>query len=94
MLARICTKNKNNQDIRKLTREKFAACTFIITDGMWHGEWEHSLIIEILIEDDNPKGAFISTIRQKVESLAYAIKKLNKQENVLVQYLPCESKLV
>lgn len=87
MLARICTENKNFGDVKKLVREKFHGCTFIKADGMWHGDMEHSLIIEINSEN-------IAMFKNRVEKLAYGIKKLNHQQAVMIQYIECGVKMI
>lgn len=84
MLYKICTENKNYDSIVNLVAEKFTGFTIIKVDGHWTGGSEHSLIIEIVTPDGQGDGA----TRDKVEHLAYAIKKLNDQESVLVQYIP------
>lgn len=88
MLIRILTENKNFQDVVKLTREKFVGATFIKAEGMWRSDMEHSLIIELDISKQENEQI------ERAEKLAYAIKKLNHQESVLVQYIPCESKMI
>lgn len=88
MLIRILTENKNYGDVLKLTRERFASFTVINAEGIWHDEREHSLIIEV----DTQK--HINEYRERAEKLAYAIKKLNNQDAVLVQYIELESRLI
>lgn len=90
MLARILTENKNFGDVKTLVREKFHGCTFIKAEGMWHGDMEHNLIIEISYSDD----IAIVMFYERIEKLAYSIKKLNKQQAVLVQYIDCREKII
>jgi hypothetical protein len=85
MLTRILTGNKNYGDVKKLVRQHFASFTIINAEGCWHGRSEHTLIIEILITEPE---------NQKIEKLAYAIKKLNQQNAVLVQYIESRSRLI
>jgi hypothetical protein len=85
MIARILTENVNFNDIKKLTREYFPSVTYINAEGVWQAANEHSLIIEIDITNAE---------KQRAEKLAYGIKKLNKQQAVLVQYIQCESKMI
>lgn len=85
MLARILTENKDYNGVLAKTMLYFPGATFIKADGIWHSVVEHSLIIELLIDE---------TEKSDVQQLAYEIKKMNKQEAVMVQYFQCESKLV
>lgn len=87
MLARILTENKNYTDIVTLVMIYFDSVTIIKAEGLWQREIEHSLIIEIICKDNQND-------RHLLEQLAFDIKKHNKQDAVLVQYLQCESKLV
>lgn len=93
MLARILTENKNYTDIVALVAKYFDGATIIKADGLWDSKIEHSLIIEILC-DDNSNGNSMPVIREKIVQLAYKIRKHNKQDAVLIQFLQCESKLV
>ena len=86
MLARILTENKNYQGVIKIVKKYFNGATITKADGLWQGKIEHTLIIDVCM------GSGISHIG--VEKLAYEIKKMNKQEAILVQYLQCESKLI
>lgn len=88
MLYRLFTENKNYDQIKKLAGDLFDGFTIIKTDGVWQGESEHSLIIEIDISDNRPD------VTPKIKVLCYQIKKLNQQDKVLVQKIDCESKLV
>lgn len=85
MLCRILTENKNYQDIVKLVDKYFSGAIIIKADGLWQGQIEHSLVIEISIDHNE---------QSDIEHLAFAIKKHNEQDAVLVQYLQCESKMV
>lgn len=88
MLIRILTENKNYEDVQKLTRQFIPAFTILKAEGCWGGAKEHSLIIEI----DTMKN--LNEYRERADKLAYAIKKLNNQDAVLIQYIECESRLV
>ena len=102
MLYRLFTENKNYDQIEKLVSESFDGFTLIKTDGIWQGESEHSLIIEI----DKPNGyisesgIILQTVQDAggvvalIEQLCYAIKKLNQQDKILVQRIESDSKLV
>ena len=85
MLARILTENVNYQDVVQLVSEIFDGATLIKADGLWHSKIEHSLVIEILVDHNQ---------LSDVERLAYNIKKHNKQDAVLVQYVECQSKMI
>jgi len=87
MLARILTENKNYQDVVSIVSGFFPGATIIKADGLWQGKIEHSLVIEISID-----GKLTNDVN--IQRLAWDIKKHNKQDVVLVQYLQCESKLV
>lgn len=87
MLYRLFTENKNYEQVKKLVSDLFDGFTIIKADGIWQGESEHSLIIEIEV---NSPVAFY----RKIESLCYAIKKLNQQDKILVQRIESDSKLV
>ncbi len=85
MLYRLLTENKNYKQVKTLVCELFDGATFIKADGVWQGETEHSLIIEI----DGSKNDY-----DNIVSLCYRIKKLNKQDKILVQQLDASSKLI
>ena len=85
MLHRIITENKNYDQIKKLICDSgINGATLIKADGLWQGKTEHSLIIEIDIANGD----------NQIESLAFQIKKLNKQDKVLVQQIHCNSVLI
>lgn len=86
MVYRLFTENRNYDQIKKLVGECFDGFTIIKADGVWQGESEHSLIIEI---DYPHKDSY-----KKIEQLCYAIKKLNQQDKILVQRIESDSKLV
>ena len=87
MLARILTENKNYQGILHIMNQYVPSYTIIKADGVWHTKTAYSLIIEIdMVAAD--------LLKQAIEKIAYQIKKMNKQEAILVQYLQCESKLI
>lgn len=87
MLIRILTENKNYTGIADIVSAYFDSFTMIKTDGYWHGKQEHGLIIEI---DDTDIPIDTKVIRQA----CYAIKKLNKQNKILVQCIECNSMLI
>lgn len=85
MLYRLFTENKNYDQIKKLVADEFGCATIFKADGLWRQKYEHSLIIEINVPDVNYR---------KIDSLCYAIKKLNQQDKILVQQIESNSKLV
>ena len=91
MLYRLFTENKNYEQVKKLVCKNFANATIIKTEGVWQDKSEHSLIIEIdyLAISNEP-----ISLRDRIETLCFAIKKLNEQDKILVQRIESESKLV
>lgn len=87
MLYRLFTENKNYEDVKKLVCKHFDGATIIRAEGIWQDESEHSLIIEIVV---NSPVAFY----RQIETLCYAIKKLNQQDKILIQRIESDSKLV
>ena len=85
MLYRLFTENKNYEQVKNLIREIFVSATIIKAEGLWQGESEHSLIIEVLADDK---------CEQQIRQLCYNIKKLNQQDKILVQRIESDSKLV
>lgn len=90
MLYRIITEDKEPQSRYDQATELFnrlgiKGATVSRARGVWRGQWENSLIIEI---------AGTEADRSKVWALAQAIKQANKQEAVLMQVFSCESQLV
>lgn len=81
MLYRICTENKNYEDIVKLVSRYFDGFTVIKTEGYWKGQKEHSLIIEIVSDAKDTE--------QKIGKIIFDIKRMNKQESVLVEKIEC-----
>lgn len=87
MLYRLFTENKNYDQIKKLVCDLFDGYTIIKADGIWKGESEHSLIIEI-------NGDVRIFANDAIQQLCFAIKKLNQQDKILVQRIESDSKLV
>jgi len=87
MLVRIFTQNQNYDKVKKLVGQYFDGFTIIKAEGVWQGSSEHSLIIEIA-------GMFDTADCDKIDQLCYAIKKLNKQDKILVQKIQCNSELI
>lgn len=86
MLYRLFTENKNYEQVKKLVCKYFDGATIIKAEGIWQGESEHSLIIEICWG--------VITSKNEIDQLCYAIKKLNQQDKILVQRIESDSKLV
>lgn len=83
MLIRICTEDKNSEHLRELTSKYFDGFTLLRGMGVWKGNLEPSLIIEIAA--DNRVSPII--IEAKIEDLVFSIKQANNQETVLVEYI-------
>ena len=84
-LYRICTENKNREQVEQAVGILFDGFTVYETTGYWQRKQEASLVIEILAEDED---------RSKVKSIATTIRDFNKQECVLVQVMEIEAKFV
>ena len=85
MLYRICTENKNREQVEAIVAKRFDGFTVFEAKGYWKGQDEASLVIEVIppeINEDNILG------------LAEDIKALNSQESVLIQELSCVSYFV
>lgn len=83
MLTRIFTELKNYEQVKELTAKYFESATFIKAEGIWQGESELSLIIEI---DSLRSLAYI-------QELCQDIKELNLQNAVLVQRIETQSEI-
>lgn len=70
---RIYTEDINREGIEELADSFFGGYSVYETDGVWKGQHEKSLVIEVII--DNPFPAHI---------FAGEIKRLNHQDSVLV----------
>lgn len=90
MLYRILTENKNYDETVRLVAEHFDGFTVIHADGFWKGQAEHSLVIEIL----PPVRMGDGEARTQVEKLAYAIKKQNDQQEVMIQRISAQYDLI
>lgn len=87
MLYRLFTENKNYEQVKKLVGNYFKGFTIIKAEGVWQGESEHSLIIEIELNG-------ISIYENNIAQLCYVLKKLNQQDKILVQQIESDSKLI
>ena len=78
-LYRVITENKNYQDITKYLIEHKLDATIIQANGLWQGQIEKSIVIEIL---RTTPGADL-----EIGHFAYWLKKRNKQDAVLVEMI-------
>jgi hypothetical protein len=86
MLYRIYTENTKRQHvIRDAVSKRYPGFTLIKGVGYWQGKREQSLIIEIITPRPDDK---------TILKLAGDIKRLNRQESVLVVKYPVDSVLV
>lgn len=84
-LFRLYTENKNVPLIKEILDEHLESYTVFFCMGVWHGEKEQSLVIEIL----GP-----SAWRQKIEGLEAKIRTALEQQAVLLTETPCQAALV
>jgi hypothetical protein len=82
-MYRILTESKNIDLLKTSLGNLGIDYTLYSADGSWHGQAEHSLIIEL----DN-------ITKELAENTARLIKRLNRQEKVLLQEIPVTSQLV
>ena len=81
MLYRICTEDKNIDQLHALVSKSFDGFTSYVATGYWKGVSEQARIIEIVAQGNKRQcGAF-----ESIRALCYAIKELNSQECVLLQ---------
>lgn len=88
MIIRICTEDKNHEQVRELCAKRFDAFTIYHGLGAWKGVLEPSLTIEIAII-----GAPFGW-QEAVVTLARDIKALNRQEAVLIEYIESANVLI
>jgi hypothetical protein len=79
----ILTESKNVDLVKTSLGDLGLDYTLYSGDGSWKGQAEHSLIIEL-----------DSITRELAEKAAKLIKKINRQEKVLLQEIPVTSQLV
>jgi hypothetical protein len=82
-MFRIFTESKNVSLVKTSLGDLGLDYTLYSGDGSWRGQEEHSLIIEL---DNIPK--------ELAEKAAKLIKRINRQEKVLLQEIPVTSHLV
>ena len=88
MLYRLFTENRNYDQLKSLVCHYFDGATLITAEGIWQGNSEHSLIIEIECI------YLCHNVPERIERLCYDIKKLNQQDKILVQRIESDSQLV
>lgn len=87
MLYRLFTEDINQDIIEGLANTYYEAYTLLSGRGVWKGQGEDSLLLEV-IADDNQEEA------SRFTNLAKAIKQANSQEAVLIQTMANSSKLI
>jgi len=90
MIHRIITENKNYEQTAQLVSEHFGGFTIITATNYRQGRPEHSLVIEICPDAKAGDGE----TRTQIDKLAYAIKKQNGQQAVMVQRIACQNDIV
>ena len=90
MLIRICTEHKNRAQVGIEVDKYFDCYSLFQGVGMWKGQIEQSLLIEIAVDAK----ADHTIARAAALELADDIKILNKQEAVLVEFLQSENVMV
>lgn len=78
MMFRVFTEDVNRPKIEAIAGKFFPAFTMMPAQGIWNGQKENSLVIEV-IGDKN--------LEEPVNLMAQEIKLANRQESVLVQRL-------
>lgn len=82
MLYRVFTENKNrNRVIEPTVKKYFDAFTIVNATGYWNGTTEASVVIEIVVIEPS------LAVQHNVELMAHELKRLNKQETVLIQVI-------
>ena len=77
MIIRLYTEDKNRETIKSVCDEFLRGYTLIPAQGVWRGVQEASLIIEVV---DSP----MNFPRKACQKVARKIKRINKQEAVLI----------
>ena len=86
MLVRMFTENLNRGQVEHLVGLIFPGFTTYEARGWWRGTQEESLVIEIAQD----KAMDMDYVKGQVQAIAAAIRKLNGQESVMVQFIDCE----
>jgi len=90
MIIRICTEDTNTEALEALIARHFDCFALYHPVGYWKGTREQALTIEIAVLPGDSELIACATARQ----LAQAIKTLNAQEAVLIEYLDANNELV
>lgn len=77
MIIRLYTEDTNRDRIHAICQEHLVGYTLIPCEGIWKGAKEQSLVIEVI---DSP----LNFPRKACQKVARAIKRVNKQEAVLL----------
>ena len=79
MLYRLYTEDINRHEVEVLVAKYFQGFTIIPATGFWQLKREQTIIIDIVGEE----GSLIDCF-QEIKKLCEEIKKLNKQESILI----------
>ena len=90
--ARIYTEARDVEGIKAMVGVAFDGYTIFDATGVWEGQEEQSVVIEILCLE--PFSSLQESFRRLVHSTAAAIKKVNQQEAVLVTFEEIEGELI
>lgn len=82
-LYKIYTENKNRSELVECTCQYFENFTILAATGYWFGKSEHGIVIEIVADAES-----------EIYNLAWDIRKLLKQDTVLVVAVECGMKLI
>lgn len=88
MIVRICTEDKNENKVLALCQQYYKGFTSYKAWGVWEGQYEQALVIEIAVERGGPEDVFTA------RNLAKAIKALNSQQSVLIEYIPATHEFI
>lgn len=80
MLYRLYTEDKNRETVKEIVSKYFDGYTLLSGEGVWKGNEEKSLVIEIYTLDHNAEHV--------IQKIADEIEIRNEQESVLVVSLP------
>lgn len=78
MMFRVFTEDVNRPKIEEIAGKFFHAFTMMPAQGVWNGQKENSLVIEVIGD---------KRLEEPVNLMAQEIKLANRQESVLVQRL-------
>ena len=90
MLARICTEDTNSERTRELCQKYLEGFTLLRGMGVWKDQLEPALVIEVAHFGQVNKTEF----KDKIVRLAKAIKDMNQQEAVLIEFFESVNILV